>query len=159
MPHGAAKKNHIFKKEKKQHLIIMMFQALMLSIHSWIGCVPAAEGHCRPEGDTDRPVAKQCDEGYERTSTKCCRSTNSGIEGWVQRKLLSKVKSRMTFKIYFKSFYWSTVALKYCITFYCTVKWISYMCTYSPSFFGFPFHYRSPQSTEKSSLCYIIGSY
>ena len=91
------KKNNIFKTEKKQHLIIMMFQALMLSIHSWIGCVPAAEGRCRPEGDTDRPVAKLCDEGYERTSTKCCRSTNSGIEGWVQRKLLSKVKSRMTF--------------------------------------------------------------
>ena len=85
-------KRIIFFK-KKQHLIIMMFQALMLSIHSWIGCVPAAEGGCRPV----RPIVKLYDEGYERTSTTCCRSTNSGIEGWVQRRLLSKVKSRMTF--------------------------------------------------------------
>ena len=43
---------------------------------------------------------------------------------------------------------WSTVALKCWATFYCTVKWISQTCTYSPSFYGFPFHFRSPQSTE-----------
>lgn len=94
-----SQKRIIFFK-KKQHLIIMMFQALMLSIHSWISCVPAAEGGCRPV----RPIAKLYDEGYKRTSTACCRSTNSGIEGWVQRRLLSKVKSRMTFKFILKFF-------------------------------------------------------
>ena len=34
-------------------------------------------------------------------------------------------------------FYWRIVALPRCVSFYCTAKWISYTCTYIPSFFNF----------------------
>ena len=38
------------------------------------------------------------------------------------------------------NFYWSTVALYCCVTFYCKTKWIGYLYTYIPLFFGFPSH-------------------
>ena len=42
-----------------------------------------------------------------------------------------------------------------CVSFHCTAKWIHCTCTYFPLFqISFPF--RSPQSTEYSSLSYIV---
>ena len=35
---------------------------------------------------------------------------------------------------------WNKVALQRCDRFCCTTKWISYMCTYSPSLLDFPAH-------------------
>ena len=48
-------------------------------------------------------------------------------------------------------------ASQYCVSFYCTAKWISYTYTYILLFWiSFPF--RSPHSTQ-SSLCYTVGSH
>ena len=49
--------------------------------------------------------------------------------------------------------YWSIIALQYCISFYCTTKWISYMYTYILPLLNLPptptYHpSRSSQSTE-----------
>ena len=59
----------------------------------------------------------------------------------------------------FKCFYWSTVDLQ------CfraqqrdSVLYI-YIYTYIYILFQIPFHYRSLQETEYSSLCYIVGFY
>ena len=38
------------------------------------------------------------------------------------------------------NFYWHTVVLQCYVSFCCTAKWIGYMYTYMPSFFGFPSH-------------------
>ena len=47
----------------------------------------------------------------------------------------------------FKLIFIGVVALQCCVSTYCIKRWISYTCTYSPSFLiSFPF--RSPQSTE-----------
>ena len=54
--------------------------------------------------------------------------------------------------------------LQYCVGFYCTTKWISYMCTYVASLLDLlpsipPHPSRSSQSTELSSLCCTAGSH
>ena len=51
------------------------------------------------------------------------------------------------------------VALQCCVSFFCTMKWISSVYTYIPSLLNLPptappnHSYRSPHSTELSSLC------
>ena len=49
------------------------------------------------------------------------------------------------FFLLFFIFYWSIIALKYCVSFCCTAKWISYMNIYIPSFWIY-FPFRSTQS-------------
>ena len=50
-------------------------------------------------------------------------------------------------------FYWSTVALQGCVSFYCTAKWTSYTYTYIP-FLGVPSHLG-----HHRALCYTAGSH
>ena len=45
--------------------------------------------------------------------------------------------SQILFYFIFINFYWSVVALQYCVSFYCTAKQISYMYTYIPYFLDF----------------------
>ena len=54
-----------------------------------------------------------------------------------------------SFKI---NFYWSRIALQYCINFYCVAKWINCMYTYILSFLDF---LHIPQSTEYGAPCAI----
>ena len=56
-----------------------------------------------------------------------------------------------------KKTYWSIVALHWCVSFYCTAKWINSKFT-CLTFWGFFFRFRSPQSIEYSSLCYTVNS-
>ena len=49
-----------------------------------------------------------------------------------------------------KNIYWNIVALQCYVSFYCTVKWTSYIYIYF-HLIGFPFH------RAMSSLCYIVG--
>ena len=52
----------------------------------------------------------------------------------------NKKKTSVKFNLFFKkNFYWNTVAVQYCVSFYRTAKWSSYMCTYTyiPSFLDF----------------------
>ena len=55
----------------------------------------------------------------------------------------------------FLNFYWSKSGLPFCVSFRCTAKQISYTYTCTSSFFLNSFPYRSLQSIEQSSLCYI----
>ena len=43
----------------------------------------------------------------------------------------------ISFSFSYINVYWSIVAFQCCVSFYCTAKWISYTCTYIPSFLGF----------------------
>ena len=57
-------------------------------------------------------------------------------------------------------FIFTAVCLLYnVVSFRHIAKWISYVCTYIPAFWGVSFPIRLPQSTEQSSLCYTIGSH
>ena len=60
-------------------------------------------------------------------------------------------------------FYWGIVALQCSVSFFCTVKWISHVCTYTPpsgTSLASPSHpSRSSQSTELSSLCSTAASH
>ena len=57
-------------------------------------------------------------------------------------------------------FYWSIIVFQCCISFHCTIKWISSMYTYIPSILDLPPTFppshlsRSSQSTELSTLWY-----
>ena len=52
--------------------------------------------------------------------------------------LLMRVRWSTVRKMEFKKkFYWSTVAVQYCVHFSCTGTWISQMYTYIPSFWDF----------------------
>ena len=65
----------------------------------------------------------------------------------------------------FKKHYWSTVALQRCVSFCCTVKYISYVYNrFPPSWTSLPphplsHHTRSSQSTKLSSLCHTTVSH
>ena len=68
--------------------------------------------------------------------------------------------------VFYLFFYCSITALHCCVTFCCTVKYISHMHTCIPSLLDLPptqaFHFahpRSSQSTVLSCLCYIYSSY
>ena len=56
---------------------------------------------------------------------------------WISAVFASSAFISPFFKKYFC---WSIVALQCCASFYRTAKWISYMYTYMPSFFGFTSH-------------------
>ena len=61
-------------------------------------------------------------------------------------------------------FSWSKIALQFCVSFCCIMKWISYMYTYIPTLLHLPptplsHPSRLSQSTELSSLCYTAGSH
>ena len=50
------------------------------------------------------------------------------------------------------TFFQGIAALHCCVSLYCPVKWISHTYTYISPLFWISFPFRSPQSTEKSSL-------
>ena len=52
------------------------------------------------------------------------------------------------------NFYWSIVALQYCVRFYCTIKWISYMYTYIASFWDFFLIYVTTEHWVEFSVLY-----
>ena len=59
--------------------------------------------------------------------------------------------------IFLINFYWYIVALQSCVSFYCTVKWVSYTCvytyTYTSLFFRHPSH--SAYHRLQSLFCYM----
>ena len=66
---------------------------------------------------------------------------------------LSPIRPTWTFCFFFFNFYWSLVAFQYCVSFYCTAKWISH--TY-PLFLGFPSHLGHHRALNSIIFIYIL---
>ena len=67
-------------------------------------------------------------------------SPGSPVHGIFQARVLEWGAIAYFILLPFKHFYWHTVALQYCVSFYCTAKWTGLSHTYIPSFwisFGF----------------------
>ena len=57
---------------------------------------------------------------------------------WEKKRKCVIWKTSFPLRNKFKAkFYWSIVALQWCVHFFCIAKWISYMYTYIPSFLDF----------------------
>ena len=58
---------------------------------------------------------------------------------WPSGRLSLKVYFRfLFFFLFYLNFYWNIIALQFCVSFCCTVKWISHKFTYIPSFLDLP---------------------
>ena len=65
-------------------------------------------------------------------------SAGDGLVGWNSCASLFKAVGMVIFHSFIcYNIYWSTVALKCCVGFHCTAKWISYTYTYIPSLLDF----------------------
>jgi len=67
---------------------------------------------------------------------------------WMQGRFLKP------WLFFFLTFYWSIVDLQCCISFRCTAKWISYICTYIHSFSD-SFPILSERKSEREKQIYI----
>ena len=72
-------------------------------------------------------------------------SPGSPVHGIFQARVLEWGAIAYFILLPFKHFYWHTVALQYCVSFYCTAKWTGLSHTYIPSFW-ISFSFRSLQS-------------
>lgn len=76
-------------------------------------------------------------------------------KSWLRLKE-SKSRSfiRRKFKVFFKRIHWSLVALQWCVSLYCTVRWFSYPCVYIAPLFWMSFPFRShKRSVDFPVLC------
>ena len=99
---------------------------------------------------------------------KCCSVSRERIIAGLNKKnrwLVLKNWTLWWFEgrsfLFLINFYWNISDLQCCINFYCTAKWISYMCTYILFLFGFPSHLDHHRALSKLScdIQYVLISY
>ena len=79
-----------------------------------------------------------CLNGMKRESWEKRECWGQGLVRWNSCASLFKAVGMVIFHSFIcYNFYWSIVALKRCVGFHCTAKWISYRYTYIPSLLDF----------------------